>query len=154
MGHSAGGQLATWAGTRHRLDGDELGAQPKFRPIHVISLAGPLDMRKAVALGDDRIVTAMGGPPTAHPDRYASVDPIQNIDPGTPVVAVAGTDDRVVPPVLARDYVEAVREADGDGRSVILSGENHSSIVDSRTDAFRQILELINREANDAHRGE
>jgi acetyl esterase/lipase len=151
VGHSAGGQLAMWAGTRHRLDGDEVGANPKFRPTHVISLAGPLDMRKAVTLGDDRIVRVMGGTPEEVPERYTSVDPIQNIDPDTPVVAAAGTDDKVVPPVLAGDYVRAVKRSGGDAYSVLMPGENHVSIVDSRTDAFRQVVELITREANDAH---
>ncbi|AZG47593.1 hypothetical protein D7316_04205 [Gordonia insulae] len=151
VGHSAGGQLAMWGGTRHKLNSDEVGAKPEFRPTHVISLAGPLDMRRAVALGDDRIVKVMGGTPAEVPDRYTSVDPIQNIDPNTPVVAVAGTDDKVVPPVLATRYVSAVKAADGDAYSVIMPGENHVSIVDSRTPAFRQVVEIITREANDAH---
>src|SRR5690606_13929014 len=51
VGHSAGAQLATWAGTRHQNDDGEVGAHPKFRPTRVFSLAGPLDMVQAVKDG-------------------------------------------------------------------------------------------------------
>ncbi|WP_372493184.1 hypothetical protein [Gordonia alkaliphila] len=61
-----------------RPSDDEVGARPKYRPTSVVSLAGPLDMRTAVKLGDDRIVRALGGTPEEVPERYTSVDPIQN----------------------------------------------------------------------------
>lgn len=153
VGHSAGGQLAMWAGTRHKLDDDEVGAKPAYRPMSVISLAGPLDMRTAVRLGDDRIVKALGGTPEQVPERYASVDPIQNIDPQIPVLAMAGGADRTVPPVASENYITAVKEAGGtDATFVLLPGIDHPGIVDPASPAFVRVLETISREAHLAHR--
>jgi pimeloyl-ACP methyl ester carboxylesterase len=153
VGHSAGGQLAMWAGTRNALNDNEVGARPAFRPTSVISLAGPLDMRSAVRLGDDRIVTALGGTPEQVPDRYASVDPIQNIDPTIPTIAVAGANDTTVPPVVSESYIDAVKKAGGqDARFVLLPGTDHSGIVDPAAATFVRVLEIISREAHQAHK--
>ena len=151
VGHSAGAQLAVWASTRHELRSDEVGASPVFRPTTVVSLAGPLDMRRAVEMGDTRIVRVLGGTPDEVPDRYASVDPIQNLDPQTPVIAIAGTSDRVVPHVLSQDYVAADAKAGGRAQAIIMPGQTHASLVDPKSKAFAQILELITRITNDIH---
>ncbi|ORM31898.1 alpha/beta fold hydrolase [Williamsia sp. 1135] len=143
VGHSAGAQLAVWGGTRHKLESDEVGSNPKFRPTKVISLAGPLDMVQAVKNGDDRIVTALGGTPEQVPDRYTSVDPIQNIDPGTPVIAVHGTADTVVLPSLSQRYVDAVNKQNGTGKVILLDGEDHGSIVTSTKPVYGQIIDII-----------
>ena len=153
VGHSAGGQLAMWAGTRHKLDDDEVGAKPKYRPTSVVSLAGPLDMRTAVKMGDDRIVKALGGEPDEVPERYASVDPIQNIDPTIPTIAMAGSDDHVVPAVVSRNYVDAAKKSGGVARFVLLPKTNHVSIVDPGAPTFTRVLETINRAAHNAHPG-
>lgn len=150
VGHSAGGQLAMWGGTRHKLDSTEVGANPRFRPVGVVSLAGPLDMRTAVRLGDDRIVRALGGEPSQVADRYASVDPIQNIDVGTPTIAMVGADDHVVPPVLSENYVNATRAAGGQATFVLLPNTDHGLIVDPTSTAFPVVLETISRAAHKA----
>ncbi|HEY9313693.1 MAG TPA: alpha/beta fold hydrolase [Williamsia sp.] len=148
VGHSAGAQLAVWAGTRHRLGGNELGANPRFRPTKVISLAGPLDMVQAVANGDQNIVRALGGTPAEHPDRYTSVDPIQNIDPDTPVIAIHGTNDRVVLPSLSQRYIAALENDNGSGQVILLDGQDHVSIVSSDSPAYGRIIEVIGGAAN------
>ncbi|MFC0315036.1 alpha/beta hydrolase family protein [Gordonia phosphorivorans] len=150
VGHSAGGQLAMWAGTRHKLDDDEVGAKPKYRPTSVVSLAGPLDMRTAVSLGDDRIVRALGGTPAEVPERYASVDPIQNIDPSMPTIAMVGTKDRVVPPLLSRNYIDAATKAGATASFVLLPDTNHVTIVDPAGTVFLRVLETISRAAHNA----
>lgn len=147
VGHSAGAQLAVWGGTRHRLGGDEIGANPKFRPTKVISLAGPLDMVQAVANGDNNIVRALGGTPDQVRDRYLSVDPIQNIDPNTPVIAMHGTDDTVVRPALSQKYVAELDKQNGNGEVILLDGENHTSIVSSDSPAYSRILDTITHAA-------
>lgn len=153
VGHSAGGQLAMWAGTRHKLDSTEIGANPKFRPTSVVSLAGPLDMRLAVKMGDDRIVTALGGTPAQVPDRYTSVDPIQNIDPQTPTIAMVGNRDHVVPAVLSESYVKAAKAAGGTAHVAIIDGADHVTIVNPSAPTFLLILETISRAAHNAARG-
>ena len=152
VGHSAGGQLAAWVGTRHKLADDEVGSKPAFRPTRVVSLAGPLDMRVAVADGDDRIVTALGGEPDEVPERYESVDPIQNLDPQTPVVAMAGSNDHVVPPVVSSNYIDALNDDGGDGTYIEIPDTNHVTIVDPANPAFIRVLETISRAARDNHR--
>lgn len=143
VGHSAGAQLAVWAGTRNTLGVREIGSAPKFRPTRVVALAGPLDMVYAANHGNDRIVTVLGGTPAEVPERYRSVDPIQNIDPTMPVIAVHGDRDRLVPMQLSRRYVDEVKRRDGIGDLVIAKGENHGSIIDPKSPAYRRILSLI-----------
>ncbi|WP_238422782.1 S9 family peptidase [Gordonia sp. 'Campus'] len=143
VGHSAGAQLAVWGGTRHKLDDDEVGARPVFRPTRVVSLAGPLDMVYAATHGDDRIVTALGGTPRQIPQRYTMVDPIQNIDPDTPVVAVHGTADRMVSPVNSQRYVDAVVEQGGEAEAVLIKGGSHGSVVSSDAAEYPRVLDII-----------
>lgn len=143
VGHSVGGQLAVWGGTRHRLDDDEVGANPEFRPTRVVSIAGPLDMAYAAANGSERVVASLGGAPEENPDRYKSVDPIQNIDPGTPVVAIHGTDDTTVVPENSRRYVDAVTEAGGKAKLIELEAQDHTSIVSGDSRTYPRVLEII-----------
>lgn len=143
VGHSAGGQLATWAGTRHKLDDDEVGSRPAFRPTRVISIAGPLDMRQTAKDGNNHIVGALGGPPEQYPERWDSVDPIHNIDPSIPVAAVHGTADRVVRPHNSTRYINALNKQGGSGRLVLLDGQDHVAPVRPGSDAYRQVIDLI-----------
>lgn len=145
VGHSAGAQLAVWGGTRHLLDDDEVGARPKFRPTRVVSIAGPLDAVYAAEHGDDRIIAAIGGTPKQAPDRFTMVDPIQNIDPATPVVALHGTEDNVVSPENSRRYVNAVNRAGGAAELVLIEGENHVSIVSGDSPAYPKVIDTIAR---------
>lgn len=143
VGYSAGAQLAVWAGTRHLLAADELGGTPAFRPTRVVSIAGPLDMAYAATHGDDKIVTVLGGTPGGVPDRFRMVDPIQNIDPATPVLALHGIEDTTVAPENSTRYVEAVRRAGGRADLVLLEGQDHDSIVSGDSPAFPQVLDRI-----------
>lgn len=143
VGHSAGAQLAMWAGTRHSLSQDEVGNDPKFRPKRVVSLAGPLDMVYAAQHGDDRIVKVLGGTPEAIPQRYESVDPIQNIDPEIPVVAIHGTNDTMVAPENSERYIDAVERADGIGDLVMADGDDHVSLVSADSPNYAKILDII-----------
>ena len=143
VGHSAGAQLAVWSGTRHKLDDDEVGANPEFRPTRVVSIAGPLDMTYAATNGDDRTVAALGGTPEEMPDRYEMVDPIRNIDPGTPVVAIHGTDDTTVAPENSRRFVDAVTDAGGRAKLVELENQDHSSVISGDSRAYPRVLEII-----------
>ena len=143
VGHSAGAQLAVWASTRHTLRDDEVGSRPKFRPTRVVSLAGPLDMVYAATHGDDRIVAVLGGRPGDVPDRYRSVDPIQNIDPAVPVIAMHGTRDTVVAPENSLRYVEAVKRKGGRAALELLPGENHSSLVSQYSPSYPKVVQVI-----------
>lgn len=143
VGHSAGAQLATWGGTRHKLHDGEVGNKPAFVPTRVVSLAGPLDMKQAVRDGDDRIVAALGGTPEQRPDRYSAIDPIENLDKDIPVAAVHGTNDKVVFPHNSQRYVAELNSIGGHGRLLLFDGHDHTSIVKRGSDAYDQILDVI-----------
>lgn len=147
VGHSAGAQLAVWGGTRHLAEDNEVGAKPAFRPTRVVSIAGPLDMVYAATHGDDRIVAALGGTPEAIPGRYSMVDPIQNIDAATPVIALHGTADGMVSPENSRRYVDAVAQQGGEARLMLIDGEDHVSIVSEDSPAYSQVLDVIRHAA-------
>lgn len=153
VGHSAGAQLAVWGGTRHLLDDDEVGAHPAFRPTRVVSIAGPLDAVYAAEHGDDRIINAIGGSPSDVPERFTMVDPIQNIDPETPVVALHGTNDTVVTPENSRRYVNAVKRAGGEAELMLIDGANHISMMSPDSPAYSQVLDTISR-VSDAKLGD
>nr|WP_110481626.1 alpha/beta fold hydrolase [Corynebacterium provencense] len=143
VGHSAGAQLAAWAGTRGDLEKGEIGADPRFTPTRVVSLSGPLDMRWSAEHGDDNVVRVLGGSPSQVPDRYAAVDPIQNINPRIPVVAVHGTDDSVVPVDDSRRYVSRLSAEGGRAKLVLLTGEDHVSYLKRSSPRYDRVLDII-----------
>lgn len=143
VGHSAGAPLAVWGSTRHLLAENEVGADPAFRPTRVVSIAGPLDMVDAADHGDDRILTALGGTPAEVPGRYSSVDPLQNIDTGTPVVAMHGARDVTVSPEISQRYVDAVNQAGGRAKMVSFGDQDHVSLVSGKSRAYPRVLEII-----------
>ncbi|WP_080792485.1 alpha/beta hydrolase family protein [Corynebacterium pacaense] len=142
-GHSAGAQLATWAGTRGDLNTHGLGRNPRFVPDRVVSLSGPLDLVWAADNGDRNIVRAMKGTPSEKPAQYKSVDPIQNINRGVPVIAVHGRDDGLVPPANSEHYVEAVKNLHGRAELILLDGEDHVSFLQESSAHFDTVLGII-----------
>ncbi|WP_231373481.1 S9 family peptidase [Nocardia sp. 348MFTsu5.1] len=143
VGHSAGAQLAVWAGTHVRSSAVELGADRTPGPARIVALAGPLDMVEAVARGDLYIEQALGGSPQQVASHYAAVDPIQNIDPTIQVIAVHGSDDTVVPPALSERYIARLHSRGGSGELVLLAGESHGSIMDATSPAYQRVLDIV-----------
>ncbi|WP_188486753.1 alpha/beta hydrolase family protein [Williamsia phyllosphaerae] len=144
VGHSAGAQLAVWAGTRNPATPREFGDPgSRWKPTRIISLAGPLNLERAADTGDTRVTRILGGTPAQVPDRYRAVDPIENIDPTVPVTAVHGTADRVVSPSQSMSFVAAVQRAGGKARLVLLRGQSHSALVSPRSAVFLQIIDMI-----------
>jgi acetyl esterase/lipase len=94
VGHSAGGQLALYVGSRLKWP--------------VVSLAGIADMRAYVRNGwnpcVDGELLAMRGTPEEHPERYAKVDPAQLLPLGVTQILVWGEKDPIVPETLFADY--------------------------------------------------
>ncbi|BDH59033.1 hypothetical protein MTP03_39720 [Tsukamurella sp. PLM1] len=129
VGHSAGGQLAAWTAGRGTLPDGAPGAHPAVRPHAVVSLAGVLDMRLSLTK-NDHVLRVMGGTPEQFPDRYRLVDPLERMDPRVPVVAITGTDDTVVPPREAAEYVEALRRKGGSTALIEIPQTGHGEVID------------------------
>lgn len=142
VGHSAGGQLAAWTAGRGTLPDGAPGAKPAIEPHAAISLAGVLDMRLSLTK-NDHVLRVMGGPPEQFPERYRLVDPLERMDPHVPVVAITGTDDSIVPPREAAEYVEALRRKGGSTALIEIPQTEHGEVVDVRNEWWPMIASAI-----------
>ncbi|WP_298991020.1 S9 family peptidase [uncultured Pseudokineococcus sp.] len=135
VGHSAGGHLAAWAASRHRLPAGAPGAGPRLRPLAVVSQAGVLDLAAAHAddLGRGAVAALLGGAPDDVPERYATSSPAALAPCGVPVLCLTGDLDDVVPPDQADRYAAAARAAGDDVRVELVTGEDHQAHLDPRS---------------------
>jgi acetyl esterase/lipase len=110
LGHSAGGQLALWAGGRGGLPDGAVGAAPAVAVQAVLALAPVSDLAGAGRPARE----LLGGDPTAVPDRWAQADPMRRIPLGVPVGLVHATGDETVSIARSRAYAAAARAAGAD----------------------------------------
>lgn len=149
VGHSAGGQLATWAAGRHRLPVGGPGAGPRVRLSGAVSQAGVLDLEHADArgLGSGAAAALLGGSTHDVPERYAAASPYRLVPLGVPVVAVHGEQDDVVPIEQSIRYVERARSVGDDADLVQLPGVDHGAVIDVEHAAWavcrHEVLRLL-----------
>jgi acetyl esterase/lipase len=108
VGHSAGGHLALWLGSRHRLPAGAPGAGPVVPPPALVVAQAPVaDLREAARrrLGSDAVAALLGGAPSQVPERLRAADPLGLLPTGVPTVCVHGEADDVVPVALSEAYV-------------------------------------------------
>ena len=96
IGHSAGGHLALWAGSRGHLAPGDPGARPVVEPHTVVAQAAVVDLRLAaeVNLGRGAVEALLGGEPDEVPERYRVAQPVFD---GYRIIAVHGRYDQIVP---------------------------------------------------------
>ncbi len=136
-GHSAGGQLALWAGARQRSSPGGERAR-----LAVVSLSGVCDLAACHrdGLDDDAAGDLMGGGPEAVPDRYAQADPMSLVPLGVPIGLVHGTADSRVPWQQSRDFA-AKAQAAGDLVTLdLLDGCGHFEVIDPLSAAWPTVL--------------
>jgi acetyl esterase/lipase len=133
IGHSAGGQLALYAGSR------------LHRPA--VSLAGIVDMQvyarqglEDCAAGELRV---MGGTPEQHPERYRAVSPLELLPLKIPHVLVWGEADTIVPERLFRDYEKRARAAGDRVQVVRVRGAGHHDLCSAEGPGWREIVGAI-----------
>ncbi len=145
MGHSAGGQLALWAGGRRRI--------PAGSPLHtanplpvrgVVSLAGIADMRVYAERGPQGCaeggLRVMGGTAAQHPERYAAASPVELLPLGVPQVLVWAEEDSIVPEKLFEDY-EAKAKKSGDKVEIIrVPGIGHHELCSPEAPGWPKIV--------------
>lgn len=124
VGHSAGGQLALWAGKQARLP--------------VVALAPVADVRDAVSR---RGPTSAPGRFMA-PEHFADGSPLELLPLGVPQIVLHGTVDEDVPYEMSVRYVEAAR---GEAELVTLEGTGHFEPIDPQAAAFQETLAAIRR---------
>jgi acetyl esterase/lipase len=114
VGHSAGGHLALWLASRHRLPPGAPGAHQRTTrqppaPALVVAQApvAALEPAAALRIGDGAVQALLGGEPADVPDRLAAADPLALLPTGVPTLCVHAPGDDRVPIALSEAYVAA-----------------------------------------------
>jgi acetyl esterase/lipase len=143
IGHSAGGQLAVWSASRHRLPQTSpwWRSGPDASLRGVVSLAGVLDLREAstAGLGDGATTALLGGGPDDVPDRYAVTDPMSLRPADVPVILIHGTDDDRVPLELSRRYAAGQDNAEFHSLPAI----EHFGVIDPESAAWPAVVGAV-----------
>jgi dipeptidyl aminopeptidase/acylaminoacyl peptidase len=139
-GHSAGGHLALWAASRHRLPaGSPWRTGGPLPGSGVVALAAVSDLARCqeLRLGQRAAEALMGGGPARFPDRYAAADPARLVPVGLPVRLVHGTADDRVPHEMSVAYVSQARAAgDNQVECALLPGAGHFDVIDPLSAAW------------------
>lgn len=144
VGHSAGGHLAVWAASRHRLPETSPWRRPgPDRALRgVVSLAGVLDLTEAATanLGDGATQVLIGGEPADQPDRYAIADPARLVPADVPTILIHGDDDADVPVEISHRYAAVAGPA---VTMVPLPGVEHFAVIDPESSAWPTVVQHV-----------
>ncbi len=146
VGHSAGGHLALWVASRHRLPKGSPLYSAKPLPIDgVVSLAGVVDLRRAAEerVCGDAVTRLLGGSPAEVPERYRQGSPIELLPLGVPQRLVHGARDRLVPLGLDQEYEAAARKAGDDVRLIVLEKDGHFEMIAPESPAWPTVKEAV-----------
>lgn len=136
IGHSAGGQLATWSVAR-------LGARTaKHRIALVVPQSGVLDLTLPGARDRASLVRFLGATYDEAPERYRDASPAHAPVTDATVAVVHTIDDESVPVELSRHYAELMT---GRGQTVSLTEVpgDHAAFLDLRGPAHRATLRVL-----------
>ena len=146
MGHSAGGHLALWLISQHKVSKDSpLHENRKSLILNAISLAGVTDLRTAWKqnLGHGIVTKLMNGSPDQYPDRYDAGSPIELLPNGARQVLIHGTLDNTVP-VSQSELMEQRAAQLGDECSLVkLEGTGHFELIDPESDAWSSVVTAV-----------
>jgi acetyl esterase/lipase len=153
FGASAGGHLAAWAASRHKIPagpGSILSGPPAVRPRGAVAYAAPLDL---VYDSDNygASTALLGGTPQRLPDRYAVSSPYALLPIGVPVVCLHGDADQVIPLEQSQRYVDRAKRLGDPATLITLPGIDHPNTNPVRvgedlwTRAKAEILKLLGR---------
>jgi len=145
VGHSAGGHLAVWAASRHRLPAGSPWHLPARPAVAVVALAGVLDLEHSerLGLGGHAAKALLGGSPRRRPERYAEADPAGLLPTGVRTVLVHGTADAAVPVEVSRAYAERATAAGDDATLHELEGIGHYELIDPLSSAWPAVLAAV-----------
>lgn len=150
VGHSAGGHLAQWAASRHKLP----AASPAYRaaPLaipHVISLGGLADLRneeRLIKSSCDRDMAQLAGVPSAaRPDIFSDTSPAELLPAGVRTVLVTGELDSVSPVRVAQDYARRATAAGDSAGVVVLPNASHYDEVAASSPAWKLVYAEIRK---------
>lgn len=109
VGHSAGGQLALWAGARSRPEG--FPQRDRIHPFAVAGLAPAADLVgiHALGCGGNAVSEWIGGPPELMARRYETSSPLALLPLGLAQLIIHGTLDEALPATISSAYVDRAR---------------------------------------------
>jgi len=148
LGHSAGGHLVAWAGSRTRLPEGAPGAGPQVPLSGVVAQAGVLDLVTAAreGVGGRAVPDLMGGEPDERAEAYAWASPVALLPLGVPSVCVHGPADANVPFAQSETFVAAARAAGDESELRSVDGDHFAPITvgspawDACVDALDRLL--------------
>lgn len=145
VGHSAGGHIAAWLGSRDRLEPGAPGYNPDVvRPALFIPQAGVVALSQAAdeGLGDNAPQALLGGSLRQQPDRYLVADPAELVPTGVRSVLIHGISDDVVPVSQSEAYHQAARRA-GDDCSIERLPGDHDIHLDPTSEAIQRMYDAL-----------
>ena len=151
VGHSAGGQLALWAGARSTLPDGVPGAAPRVAIMAAVSQAGVLDLTLAAGLMPSSTPTrALLGDPTSNYDRYVLASPRERLPLGIPQLVLHGDQDDTVSMRIATSYATAARNAGDACELRVLTHTGHFEHIDTGAEAWHVAREWLVGQASAA----
>ena len=146
VGHSAGGHLALWLASRHRIpEASPLHSAQKYRLNSAVSLAGVCDLRMAYKqrLGNGVVARLMSGTPDQYPDRYDAGSPIELLPTGRRLVLIHGSVDDVVPISQSEKFVERAEELGDRPELIELDEVGHFELIDPESNALSAVVGAV-----------
>ncbi len=140
-GHSAGGHLALWAASRHRLPPGAPWAAAASPCLGVVALAAVSDLISGYqqGLGHGAVAQLLGGAPNVQESRYALTNPAGLLPTGAALRLVHGRADEIVPCDMSADYAARARAAGDDVAYAALPGVGHFALIDPLSAAWPEV---------------
>lgn len=151
LGHSAGGQLALWLGSRfNEVQTDEVGNNLLIPIRGVVSLAGVLDLRKIWEIHEEKgmnspVASFIGGLPHEVSERYRFASPIELLPLHIEQILIHGELDRHVPVELSIEYHRKVIEKGGNVRLIVLPKVEHFMVIDPSSSAWKSVINSLEK---------
>ncbi len=149
IGQSAGGHLALWLASRHKLSANSLLYSAKPLSLRgVIALGGVPDLtafrdQGAKMCGQDVIAKLLGNTSESIQKNDKDASPIELLPLGTPQILVYGTEDQVVPAQLGRAYLQAAKKAGDLVKLITVEGAAHHEYNVPNSVAWPQIKAAV-----------
>lgn len=145
LGHSAGGQLASWLGSMGNIPAT---SSVRADPLHLrgfVSLAGVFDLREAWKqnLSNGAVEEFLEGTPDEVPDHYAAASPMALIPSRVPHLLIHGDEDAIVPVSMSEAYHAATLGAGGRSTLLTLPDADHFDVIDPESHVWPEIASAI-----------
>ena len=146
MGHSAGGHLALWMVSRHKVSKTSALHDDRKSPFTTaVSLAGVSDLRTAwnQRLGHGIVTRLFGGTPDEHLDRYDAGSPIELLPNKARQVLVHGSADVTVPISQSEQFARKAEQLGDECKLIKLEGVGHFEVIDPESSAWSNVVRAV-----------